>query len=39
MEGLENHYLELPDVDIDQIIIDNEVIHAIYVMLSFCRYA
>ena len=29
MEGLENHYLELPDVDTDQIIIDNEVIHAI----------
>ena len=29
MEGLENHYLELPDVDTDQIIIDNDVIHAI----------
>ena len=29
MEGLENHYLEIPDVDTDQIIIDNDVIHAI----------
>ena len=29
MEGIENHYLELPDVDTDQIIIDNDVIHAI----------
>ena len=29
MDGLENHYLELPDVDIDQIIIDNEVIHGL----------
>ena len=29
MEGIENRYLEIPDVDTDQIIIDNDVIHAI----------
>ena len=29
MNGLENHYLELPNVDTDQIIIDNEVIHGL----------
>jgi hypothetical protein len=29
MEGLENHYLELPDIDINQIIVDNEVIHGL----------
>ena len=29
MNGLENHYLEIPDVDTDQIIIDNDVIHGL----------